>query len=303
MFQDFQPPFYWQQFEDLTEAVFPYLYGGALAQKIGRAGQAQHGVDVYGQWLPSKSRIGIQCKRMDELDEQNQPRPGGAVTKRLLYDEYEQALKFRPKLDEWILATTAKRDEKAQRLARLLDKESQDRGDFAVRIWFWDDYRSYLNNFGELQRRYYRHVLNVRSSKDIDKLTLEVYAHAFSRPAFQDPIYSENADDFLQAIQDTMRALNTGELVDRETRNIIRRAIGGRRSIQEDVWRLACDKVYRRLLELKTTFQSGLKDGMIVIKPYDLQIERGLKMQLEYLRESAVAELNSVLKMASLRPI
>jgi len=277
--------------------------GGALAQKIGRVGQAQHGVDVYGQWLPSKSRIGIQCKRMDELDEQNQPRPGGAVTKRLLYGEYEKALEFKPKLDEWILATTAKRDEKAQRLARLLDKDSQDRGDFAVRIWFWDDYRSYLNNFGELQRQYYRHVLNVRSSKDIDKLTLEVYAHAFSRPAFQDPIYSENADDFLQAIKDTMRALNTGELVDRETRNIIRRAIGGRRSIQEDVWRLACDKVYLRLLELKTTFQGGLKGGMIIVEPYALQIDPKLRRQLEDLRQSSISELNSVLRMAGLHPI
>lgn len=303
MYQDFQPPFYWQQFEDLTEAVFPYLYGRALAQKIGRPGQAQHGVDVYGQWLPSKSRIGIQCKRMDELDEQNQPRPGGVITKRLLYGECEKALKFRPKLDEWILATTAKRDEKAQRLARLLDKESQDRGDFAVRIWFWDDYRSYLNNFGELQRRYYRDVLNVRSSKDIDTLTLEVYATAFSRPAFQDPIYSENADDFLQAIQDTMRALNTGELVDRETRNIIKRAIGGRRSIQEDAWRLACDKVYRRLLELKATFQSGLKDGMIIVGPYYLKVDPKLRRELEDLRQSSISELNSVLKMAGLHPI
>ncbi len=100
-----------------------------------------------------------------------------------------------------------------------------------------------------------------------------------------------------------MRALNTGELVDRETRNIIRRAIGGRRSIHEDVWRLACDKVYRRLLELKSTFQSGLKDGLIVIKPYDLQIEPRLKRQLENLRESSIAELNLVLKMAGLHPI
>ena len=251
MYQAFQPPLYWQQFEDLTESVFPYLYGGAHAQKVGRPGQAQNGVDVYGRCLRTKRRIGIQCKRMDELDENNHPFPGGLIKKTMLRDEYQKALSFTPRLDEWILATTAKRDEKAQRAARILDEESQAAGNFTVRLWFWDDYVTYLNNFGDLQSRYYRDVLNVSSSHDLDKLTLELYAHAFSRPAFEDALYDENPDDFLQAIQDTIRALNTGELVDRQTRQVIRRAVGGRRTLNEDGWRQACNHVYEQLQEIK----------------------------------------------------
>jgi len=134
MYQAFQPPLYWQQFEDLTEAVFPYIYGDPRPQKIGRPGQAQDGVDVYGTCLRTNRHIGIQCKRMDELDGNNQPYPGGAITTRLLRTEFDKALRFTPRLDEWILATTAKRDAPAQRAARFLDEESTSRGRFAVRI-------------------------------------------------------------------------------------------------------------------------------------------------------------------------
>jgi len=63
----------------------------------------------------------------------------------------------------------------------------------------------------------------------LDKLALELYAQAFSRPAFQDPFNNENPEDFLQAIGDTMRALNTGELLDRQTRHATRPEIGGER--------------------------------------------------------------------------
>ena len=39
--QFFQPPLYWQQFEDLTQSVVEIVYGVAMADKIGRPGQAQ----------------------------------------------------------------------------------------------------------------------------------------------------------------------------------------------------------------------------------------------------------------------
>jgi hypothetical protein len=45
--QFFQPPLYWQQFEDLTQSVVELAYGVAMADKIGRPGQAQDGVDGF----------------------------------------------------------------------------------------------------------------------------------------------------------------------------------------------------------------------------------------------------------------
>jgi hypothetical protein len=300
MYQAFQPPLYWQQFEDLTEAVFPYIYGHSRPQKVGRPGQAQNGVDVYGKCLRTKRLIGIQCKRMDELDENNQHYPGGAITTKILRNEYGKALGFAPPLHEWILATTAKRDEPTQRAARFLDAESQSQGRFAVRVWFWDDYVSNLNQFGDLQHQYYRNVLNVQNAYDLDKMTLELYAHAFSRPAFQDAFHDENPDDFLQAIKDTIRALNTGELLDRETRHVIRKAIGGRRTINQAAWRRACDTIYGRLRELKDAFQAGLQDGEIKKQGRYLQFTPRLKLRLETLRSSCLVDLNAVLSLAGL---
>ena len=303
MFQAFQPPLYWQQFEDLTEAVFPLIYGDPRPHKVGRPGQAQNGVDVYGKCLRTKRLVGIQCKRMEESDKNNQPYPGGDIKPKLLRAEYEKALQFKPALGEWILATTAKRDEPTQRAARLLNDESQSNGRCAVSVWFWDDYVSDLNRFGDLQRQYYTNVLNVQNSSDLDKLTLELYAHAFSRPAFQDNLYDENPDDFLQAIKDTIRALNTGELLDRETRHVIRRAVGGRRTINETGWRLACDAIYLQLQSLKNEFQAGLRSGEIKQQGCCLHIAPQLKQRLVTLRAACVSDLNDVLKMAGLKKV
>jgi hypothetical protein len=58
-------------------------------------------------------------------------------------------------------------------------------------------------------------------------LILETIAMAFHRPAFTDPLDQEHFDDFLQALKDTQAALRTGALVDRQTRHVIRKAIGG----------------------------------------------------------------------------
>jgi hypothetical protein len=71
--------------------------------ELGRPGQAQDGVDVYA----ARSRVGsvgVQCKRLDDLDENNRPLPGGPIDRKLLRSEAEKAISFRPKLDVWILA-------------------------------------------------------------------------------------------------------------------------------------------------------------------------------------------------------
>lgn len=233
--QFFQPPIYWQQFEDLTHALFQRVFGDSTATKHGRPGQSQDGVDVYGIYSRGGWLVGVQCKRMDERDDNNNPLPGGAITRKILRSEYDKALGFSPKLGQWILATTAKRDAKIQEVARNLDEESRKAGNMGVKLWFWDDYVTYLNNFDDLQRQYYSSVLNLRTDEDQDILILELYAMAFSRPAFQVLLRHEGPpDEFLDAIRDTKRALNTGELVDRQTRHVIRKVLGGRRYISND---------------------------------------------------------------------
>src|SRR5437870_9097905 len=130
--QFFQPPLYWQQFEDLSEGVFRFVFNDPSPTKFARPGQAQNGVDVYGKEFGNGRLIGIQCKRMDELDENNQPRPGGVISRRFLNDELEQVRRFSPKLDTWVLATTAKRNAHIQVYALELDAQSRRAGSFGI---------------------------------------------------------------------------------------------------------------------------------------------------------------------------
>ncbi len=302
--QFFQPPIYWQQFEDLTHALFQKVFGDPTPTKHGRPGQSQHGVDVYGTYTQAGWLVGIQCKRMDELDKNNNPLPGGTITSKILKSEYNKALNFRPKLRQWILATTAKRDAKIQEVARRLDDKSRKDQNLAVKLWFWDDYVTHLNNFDDLQQQYYSSVLNMRTDEDQDILILELYAMAFSRPAFQVPLRHEGPpDEFLDAMRDTKRALNTGELVDRQTRHVIRKVLGGRRYISNDSWRAACDSIYSSVSKLESEFRDGLLDGRITVVGQTLRVERQLELCLEGLRSKCLNELNKVLTNAGLRRI
>lgn len=302
--QYFQPPLYWQQFEDLTAGVFSSVYRDPKPTKFGRPGQAQNGVDVYGYENGNGRLIGIQCKRMDELDEHNQPRPGGAITQKILDREIDEMRKgFQPLPDTWILATTAKRDAAIQRYAANLDRDSRKSGSFGIQLWFWDDFITDLNRHHDLQHWYYSNVIQVRSSDDQDKIILELIGEAFARAAFRTPLHQETPSDFIQALKDTQHAVNTGELKDRETRRVIRKAIGGRRAIKSkpvsDKLRIA-DEILQRLRE---KFQENTVQNIIQQSGAWLVIPAALQSELSAHRADAVRAVNDALRHAGLQSV
>lgn len=93
IWQFFQPPLYWQQVEELCTTLLTEVYSVPNAQQVGRPGQAQHGVDVFGK-SSRYGRIGIQCKRLADLDENGNPYPGGPISRAFLRDEADAALGF-----------------------------------------------------------------------------------------------------------------------------------------------------------------------------------------------------------------
>jgi len=301
--QYFQPPLYWQQFEDLTAGVFQAVYKDPRPKKFGRPGQSQNGVDVYGHESGDGPLIGVQCKRMDELDENNHPVPGGAITKKLLDAEIKKAHGFSPTLDTWVLATTAKRDAAIQRYALNLDKRSRESNSFGIQIWFWDDFITDLNRHYDLQQWYYDKVIQVRSSEDQDRIILELLGEAFARAAFRTPLHLEMPSEFLQALKDTQHAINTGELKDRETRRVIRKAVGGRRAIEgravSDLLRVADEN----LQQLREQFQHNIVQGIIQQSGGLLIIPPTLRSDLTALREKAIKSVNNALKYLGLQPI
>jgi hypothetical protein len=302
--QYFQPPLYWQQFEDLTAGVFSAVYRDPKPTKFGRPGQAQNGVDIYGYENGNGRLIAIQCKRMDELDEHNLPRPGGAISQKLLDREINEMRKgFRPLPDTWILATTAKRDAAIQRYAAKLDRKSRDSGSFGIQLWFWDDFITDLNRYHELQHWYYASVIQVRSSDDQDKIILELIGEAFSRAAFRMPLYQETPSEFIQALKDTQHAINTGELKDRETRRVIRKAIGGRRAVESKPINDQLRNADEKLQKLREQFQHSIDQAIIRQSGTTLLIPPGLQSDLSRLRDDAVAAVNDGLRQAGLQPV
>ncbi|MDP1979932.1 hypothetical protein [Undibacterium sp.] len=131
-------PRHWQEFEDLCLSLFKSIWNNPLAQKNGRSGQPQCGVDIWGAVNDEQSRIrGIQCKGKDASI-------ASKVTQTDLREEIAKAEKFAPPLEHWILATTAPPDAELQRIAREISVERERQGKFTVQVIGWGDIESLL---------------------------------------------------------------------------------------------------------------------------------------------------------------
>ncbi len=147
-------------FESLCLDLWADLWGsGCGAQKNGRSGQPQAGVDVFGQ--AGDVWVGVQCKQRDF-------RVRSRLTVSELKAEALAAQTFEPGLGLFIVATTGPRDAKVQTCARKLT----DAGPFPVEVWFWEDILAKLDELPELLRRiawkYWPTIFAVKGGQKID---------------------------------------------------------------------------------------------------------------------------------------
>ena len=134
------PPKSWEKFEDLTRALFAAVWRAPLAQKNGRSGQQQYGVDVYGtpEAAPGKN-FGVQCKGKNEGY-------GAKATIAEFDAELAKAEKFRPTLGHWTFATTASNDAPLQEHARLVSERREREGQFPVVAIGWETIQALLSS-------------------------------------------------------------------------------------------------------------------------------------------------------------
>jgi tetratricopeptide (TPR) repeat protein len=125
-----EPPNDPTAFESLCLDVWKDIWQDSDAQKNGRRGQRQDGVDIFGH--ENGSVVGVQCKQKDG-------RLWAKVTPDELEAEVKAARRFEPKLARFILATTAVRDTAVQRRANQLTEEHKNAGLFTVAVWAWED--------------------------------------------------------------------------------------------------------------------------------------------------------------------
>ena len=143
------PPKSWEKFEDLTRALFAKVWDDPLAQKNGRAGQKQLGVDVYGT-PPSApgTFFGAQCKGKD-----------GNYNARATPTEFDTELakadEFTPSLAHWTFATTAPNDAVLQRHARWVSERRASEGRFPVVAIGWETIQALLSSQSEIIEQFY----------------------------------------------------------------------------------------------------------------------------------------------------
>jgi tetratricopeptide (TPR) repeat protein len=131
-------------FESLCLDLWKNIWGDSNAQKNGRNGHPQAGVDIFGS---SGDRWnGVQCKKKDGALRSK-------LTERELRSEVENAKSFTPTLSSFIVATTAARDPRLQEIARQITETHQSEGRFAVHVWSWEDIWSELYKRAELLER------------------------------------------------------------------------------------------------------------------------------------------------------
>jgi len=135
----------WQDFERLCCDLWKRIWGSPNAMLHGRQGQPQHGVDVYAPLDGGAKWAGVQCKQTD----------GPFPSKKAIEAEVEKARQFNPALSDFVLATTAKSDQKAQGWAREITEAQIERGSFPVTIYGWDDICQELEKHPDLVRHYY----------------------------------------------------------------------------------------------------------------------------------------------------
>jgi len=141
----------WQDFENLCCDLWREIWKDTNAQKNGRSGQNQNGVDISGRPYKKAKWAGVQCKGKNDYK-------NNILTEKEILREIEKAKGFEPKLSEFIIATSGKKDAKIEKLARKITNEHQKKGLFSFHVWGWDDIKKQLDFFPEVKKVHFKEL-------------------------------------------------------------------------------------------------------------------------------------------------
>lgn len=166
----------WSEFQDITTSALRIKWSSPNIQQYGRQGQAQQGVDIFGQDHLGRAS-GIQCKRQDTLEED------------AINDEVTKAESFKPTLDNYYFAIAGPRDAKLQQLIRLISEKRLAASKFPVGIFFWDDLiEEVAKSPLEFQKHYPQISLNLTPVVDPTQQALAAYDASYYGSDIRDTI-------------------------------------------------------------------------------------------------------------------
>ncbi len=161
-----------QEFEKLCCSIAQFKYGDFDAQRYGRRGQKQWGVDIRAINKKSKDeKIVIQCKfRTNPLEFKSNKFPIKAIKKEI-ENELSQAIKGNP-FDCFIYASNTPRDTHLQDFADTLCTDS-----YKIIIWSQDDIEEDIYKYERLKQIYtlngMKHGVEIINTDFIDTLEFE----------------------------------------------------------------------------------------------------------------------------------
>lgn len=147
------PPQDWNEFEDLCAALLVEEWRTPYVTRHGRQGQAQQGVDISARPPHLQGGFsGAQCKAMPEL------------TFAEVEAEVRKAKAFAPRLQEFLVMTTAPSDAELQRSVRTLSARRSI--PFRVELWAWSDIALRLARHEHLMRQFYGEFIQRTSIRE-----------------------------------------------------------------------------------------------------------------------------------------
>jgi len=138
------PPKDWQDFERLCWELWKEIWNDPNAQRNGRQGQPQSGVDIFGRPGGGSRWYGVQCKKAKT-----------PLNEKAILEEVAEAKTFCPSLTTLIIATTNQRSTSVQRIARQITEENERQGLFSVVVLGWDDIVERLYEHPGVLNRWY----------------------------------------------------------------------------------------------------------------------------------------------------
>ena len=119
--------------------LFRELWQDPYAQEFGRKGQTQDGIDIIGRKKGESKYEAVQATIEEPLTEQK------------VRKDYKSSKKLDFELNNFIIASSSKRDVTLQKLAIKLSSE----GPYPCKIWFWDDLVEKLADYDQIRKKYY----------------------------------------------------------------------------------------------------------------------------------------------------
>ncbi len=237
------PPSNWQDFQTLIGDIAKVKFIEHSVQEYGRQGQSQNGVDVYAVDMWDKC-IGIQCKETKI----------GGLTNKLIDKEVDKALKFRPKLDLFIIATSLRIDASLQNHVNTLN--SSGHLPLKIQLMFWDDINQEINRSSAVRANAYQVFQEQFGKSDIEN-HLAALRKSFDRPAFRDDfLHERNYDDFEKALVLMKAFLKTGFLYDNWSKNLVLQTVPSSMIGDENYQKFVCNLESK----LESIYQSYLSD-------------------------------------------